>query len=72
MRKLALRSGRHKLYVKKFVLYYNPQINTTTFARKYYNVYYINYIYKSNITLNSKFGLSILVGISEIICLLFF
>jgi len=52
--------------VRKFVLYYNPQI---TKARKYFNTY-ITYIYKSNITLNS--GLSMLVGISEAICLLFF
>jgi hypothetical protein len=64
-----------KLLVKKFVLYYNPQI---TKARKYFytyihNINYVNYnhyIYKSNITLNS--GLSMLVGISEAICLLFF
>jgi len=64
--------------VRKFVLYYNPQI---TKARKYSNINitninyfnyfnYKNYIYKSNITLNS--GLSMLVGISEAICLLFF
>ena len=61
--------------VRKFVLYYNPQI---TKARKYFYSYihninyvnYNNYIYKSNITLNS--GLSMLVGISEAICLLFF
>ena len=53
--------------VRKFVLYYNPQI---TKACKYFNIYYIFYIYKSNITLNS--GLSMLVGISESICLLFF
>jgi hypothetical protein len=46
--------------VTKFVFSYNPQI---TNARIYL-------IYKSNITLNS--GLSMLVGISEAICLLFF
>ena len=46
--------------VTKFVCSYNPQI---TNARIYL-------IYKSNITLNS--GLSMLVGISEAICLLFF
>lgn len=46
--------------VTKFVFSYNPQI---TKAR-------ILYRFKSNITLNS--GLSMLVGISEAICLLFF
>jgi len=48
--------------VKKFVYSYNPQI---TKAR-----IFVFKIYKSNITLN--IGLSMLVGISEAICLLFF
>lgn len=55
------------MLVIKFVLYYNPQI---TKARKYFNIYYIYYIYKSNISFNS--GLSMLVGISETIRMLFF
>lgn len=55
--------------VKIFVLFYNPQI---TKARIHYLNYilYNDFIYKSNITLNK--GLSMLVGISEAICLLFF
>lgn len=52
------------VFVKIFVYSYNPQI---TKARI---LIYIFKIYKSNITLNS--GLSMRVGISEAICIIFF
>jgi hypothetical protein len=50
--------------VKIFAYYYNPQITKARIIIIMYN------LYKSNITLNC--GLSMLVGISEAICLLFF